>query len=185
MLEFSLQAAADRLKPELQQTVGCGSSLGPHRDSIMSTPLTFGGEETFSLPPDRLFAALTDLDQLAKTIPELVSSEKIDGRTLHSVVRPGFSFLRGTLRLSITVVDLQPPQSARMNVAADGIGAHITVESRLQIDPLDAGSRLTWTATVVELKGLVATISRGLISAAAERTIRNAWARLHAEVDAT
>jgi carbon monoxide dehydrogenase subunit G len=152
---------------------------------MATAPLTFGGEETFSVPPERLFAALTDLDQLTKTIPDLVSSEKIDDQTLHCVVRPGFSFLRGTLRLAITIVDRDTPKSASMRIAADGIGAHITIESRLQVDPIEGGSRLTWTAAVVELKGLVATISRGLISAAAERTIKKAWARVHAELDAT
>jgi carbon monoxide dehydrogenase subunit G len=151
----------------------------------MAAPLTFGGEETFSVSPERLFAALTDLDQLTKTIPDLVSSERIDDQTLHCVVRPGFSFLRGTLRLAIEIVDLDAPKSASMKIAADGIGAHFNIESRLQIDPIESGSRLIWTAAVVELKGLVATISRGLISAAAERTIKNAWARVHAEVDAT
>jgi carbon monoxide dehydrogenase subunit G len=151
----------------------------------MVAQLTFGGDETFSVPPERLFAALTELDQLTKTIPDLVSSETIDDQTLHCVVRPGFSFLRGTLRLAITIVDLDPPQSASMRIAADGIGAHINIESQLQIDPTEGGCKLTWTAAVIELKGLVATISRGLISAAAERTIRNAWARVHAELDGT
>jgi carbon monoxide dehydrogenase subunit G len=146
----------------------------------MPTPLAFGGSESFSVPPERLFAALTDLDELAATIPDVVSSERIDERMLNCVVRPGFSFLRGTMRLAITVVDLQPPQSARMSIAADGIGTHITVESQLHIEPADAGSKLDWTASVVELKGLVATVSRPLISAAAERTIQNAWVKIHA-----
>src|SRR4051812_43830427 len=77
--------------------------------NVMASPLTFGGEETFSVPPERLFAALTDLDQLTKIIPDLVSSERIDERTLKCVVRPGFSFLRGTLKLQISIIDRQPP----------------------------------------------------------------------------
>ena len=48
----------------------------------MAAPLTFGGEETFSVPPERLFSALTDLDQLTKIVPDLVSSERIDERML-------------------------------------------------------------------------------------------------------
>ena len=150
----------------------------------MATPLTFGGSVWFSVPPERLFAALTDLDELAATIPDLVSSQRIDDRTLHCVVRPGFSFLRGTLRLAISIVDLQSPQLARMSIAADGIGTHIAVESQLHIEAADAGSKLDWTASVVELKGLVATVSRPLISAAAERTLQNAWAKIHAKLDA-
>ncbi len=150
----------------------------------MATPLTFGGSESFSAPPERLFAALTDLDELAATIPDLVSSQRIDERTLNCVVRPGFSFLRGTLRLAISIVDLQPPHFARMAIAADGIGTHITVVSQLHVEAADCGSKLDWTAAVVDLKGLVATVSRPLISAAAERTIQNAWAKIHAKLGA-
>jgi uncharacterized protein len=149
----------------------------------VAIPLTFGGSESFSVPPERLFAALTDLDELAATIPDVVSSERIDERTLHCIVRPGFSFLRGTLRLAIKIVDSQLPQLARMTIAADGIGTHITVDSQLHIEAADGGSKLDWTASVVELKGLVATVSRPLISAAAERTIQNAWTKIHAKLD--
>ena len=146
--------------------------------------LTFGGDESFAVSPERLFAALTDLDRLPRSIPDLVSAEKTDERTLRCVVRPGFSFLRGTLKLTIAIVDLQPPTSARMQLSAAGIGTQIQVASELQIAPSESGSRLTWSATVVELKGLVATVSRPLIAAAAEKTIRQAWQRLHAELDA-
>jgi carbon monoxide dehydrogenase subunit G len=149
-----------------------------------ASPLTFGGTESFSASPERLFAALTDLGQLSKTIPDLVSSEQIDERTLKCVVRPGFSFLRGTLRLTISLGDSRPPESATMTVAAAGIGAQIRVASDLQIVPTPAGSQLTWSASIVELKGLVATISRPLISAAAEQVIQNAWRRVHADLDA-
>ncbi len=88
----------------------------------MPAPLTFGGKETLSAPPEQVFAALTDLDRLPRLIPELVSAEKIDDRTLNCVVRPGFSFLRGTLRMTIVVVDTNPPRTASMKVSATGIG---------------------------------------------------------------
>ncbi len=149
----------------------------------MAANLSFCGEETFSAPPERLFAALTDLPQLAKALPDVVSSEEVDERTLNCVVRPGFSFLRGTLKLHIVIADRHASESATMTVDADGIGAHIKIESRLQIAAFDGGSRLAWTANVVELKGLVATVSRPLISAAAERTIRKAWERVHASLE--
>jgi carbon monoxide dehydrogenase subunit G len=148
----------------------------------MSASLTFGGNETFSAPPEQVFAALTDLDRLPSLIPDLVSAEKVDDRTLNCVVRPGFSFLRGTLRMTIEIVDRVSPKSASMKVSASGMGAQIEIASSLEIAPKDSGSALTWSATVTELKGLVATISRPLISAAADQVIRKAWQRLHAEL---
>ena len=148
----------------------------------MPAPLTFGGNESFSAPPEQVFAALTNLERLPRIIPDLVSSEKVDDRTLNCVVRPGFSFLRGTLRMTITIVELKPPESASMKVLAAGIGAQIEVVSSLDVAATDSGSALAWSASVTELKGLVATISRPLISAAADQVIRKAWQRLHAEL---
>jgi carbon monoxide dehydrogenase subunit G len=150
----------------------------------MPAPLTFGGNETFSAPPEQVFAALTDLDRLPRLIPELVSAEKVDDRTLNCVVRPGFSFLRGTLRMMISIIDMNAPKTASMKVSATGIGAQIEVASALEITPTDSGSALNWSASVTELKGLVATISRPLIAAAADQVIRNSWQRLRAELTA-
>ncbi len=135
----------------------------------------FGGQEPFRAPPEKLFALLTDLDALAATIPDLVSSEKIDDRMLKCVVRPGFSFLRGTMKLAISVGETSPPTSATMNVDAQGIGVSMKVTSRLAISPEGEGSRLDWTANVCELKGLIAAVSPGLIKAAADQVIRHAW----------
>jgi carbon monoxide dehydrogenase subunit G len=145
----------------------------------MSTaPLIFGGEEMFASSPERVFDLLTDLDQLAATIPDLVSAEKTDERTLQCVVRPGFSFLRGTLRVTIALGEIERPVSAEMHVAAKGIGTQIGVESRIHIAADPIGTKLTWTAEIAVLKGLVATIGRTLISAAAEQVIRGAWQRI-------
>jgi hypothetical protein len=148
-----------------------------------TAPLTFGGEETLAAPPERVFDLLTDLDQLAATIPDLVSAEKTDERTLQCVVRPGFSFLRGTLRVTIVLGEIERPVSAAMHVAAKGIGTQIGIESHIRIAADPAGTKLTWTAEVVELKGLVATVGRSLITAAAEQVIRGAWQRIRERLE--
>ena len=67
----------------------------------MANNLEFGGTEQFAAEPEKLYALLTDLDAMAGTIPDLVSAERVELRTLKCVVRPGFSFLRGTMRLPL------------------------------------------------------------------------------------
>jgi carbon monoxide dehydrogenase subunit G len=129
-----------------------------------------------------LFAQLTDLDQLAATIPDLVSSERVDECTLRCVVRPGFSFLRGTLKATIALSEVRPPEEATMNVAASGIGTSLSVASKLRIAPEGEGSRLIWEATVSDLKGLVAALSPTLIKAAADQVIRHAWQQIRAKL---
>ena len=56
------------------------------------------------------------------------------------------------------------------------------MESQLRLSPESTGTRLTWSAAVVELRGLVATLSRSLIAAAAEKQIQATWQRIREQV---
>jgi carbon monoxide dehydrogenase subunit G len=142
---------------------------------VGKVPIEFGGEERFAASAERVYALVTDLGAMAETIPDLVSAEKADARTLKCVVRPGFSFLRGTLRMAIALGECQPPDQAAMNVEAQGIGLSMRVASQLQVAREGDGSRLEWTARVEELRGLIAAVSPGLIRAAADQVIRHTW----------
>ena len=142
----------------------------------------FGGEERFAAPPEKVYGLLTDLDAMAATIPDLVSSEKVDGRTLRCVVRPGFSFLRGTMKLTISLGDCQPTEHATMSVAAQGIGVSMDVVSQLDIEPVGDGSLLKWSARIEQLKGLISAVSPALIKAAADQVIRHAWTEVRKQL---
>ncbi|MEX0586431.1 MAG: SRPBCC domain-containing protein [Pirellulales bacterium] len=136
------------------------------------------GDESFGVSAEQLFAKLVDLDFLASVLPDVESCQKVDSATLSCVVRPGFSFLRGRLTVTIAVAEQNPPVSARLDVTSKGIGTTIRVDARLEIDPCPAGSHLRWRMQVVELKGLVAAVSRSLIAGAAEEVIRKTMQRV-------
>jgi len=147
-----------------------------------TSPTQFDGEEQFTVEPARLFTVLTDLDVIAAMIPDLVSHQRVDPQTLECVVRPGFSFLRGTMKLAIRLGDLVPPEKAMMHVAAQGIGIGMKVDSRLEISSTPTGSQLKWQAEIRELKGLIATVSPALVRAAADQVVRQAWQLVHQRV---
>ena len=105
--------------------------------------LQFGGEEQFAAPPEKVFALLTDLDGLGASIPDLVAAKRVDDRTLECTVRPGFSFLRGTMKLRITLDELAPPSATVMKIDSSGIGVAMKIVSRLTLTPDAAGTKLT------------------------------------------
>ena len=149
---------------------------------MSNEPSEFGGEEHFQATPERLYAQLTDLDAMTRTIPDLLSAERAEDGSLQCVVRPGFSFLRGTLKLTIGLADLQPPSHAAMRVAAQGIGVSMRILSHLNIAADGDGSKLVWDARLEERKGLAAALSPGLIKAAADQVIRHAWAQVRGQL---
>jgi carbon monoxide dehydrogenase subunit G len=149
---------------------------------MSSSPTQFSGEEQFTVEPARLYAVMTDLDVVTAMIPDLVSHRRVDPQTLECVVRPGFSFLRGTMKLTIGLADLVPPEKATMNVAAAGIGIGMQVRSFLEISAAPGGSLLKWQAEVHHLKGLIATVSPSLVRAAADQVVHQAWKMVHERV---
>jgi 2-furoyl-CoA dehydrogenase large subunit len=144
--------------------------------------MEFGGEEHFAASAERLYALLTNLNAMAGTIPDLVSSEAVDENTLKCVVKPGFSFLRGTMRLTISLGEREAPQRAAMNVEAQGIGVGMGIVSQLHIVPEGTGSRLEWNARIEQVKGLISAVSPSLIKAAADQVIRHAWSSVRKEL---
>jgi carbon monoxide dehydrogenase subunit G len=150
----------------------------------MAGSMQFGGEETFAAPIERVYQLLTDLDGLPASIPDLASSKRLPDGTLEAVVRPGFSFLRGTMKLKIALDELTPPTNATMRIDGSGIGVSMKVASRMKLEPLADGAqtKLSWTADVTDLKGLVATVSPGLVKAAADQVLQSGWAAVHAKL---
>ena len=146
----------------------------------------FSGEENLAATPERVFAALTDLDLLAQSIPGLVSSERIDDRTLRAVVRPGFSFLRANLRLYVSLTESTPATAASLCITAQSIGVSMRVDSRMKIQGNGDGKATTvrWEARVGELSGLVAAVGPSLIRAAADKVIRDGWDSLRKKLEA-
>ncbi|MDW8263572.1 MAG: SRPBCC domain-containing protein [Phycisphaerales bacterium] len=143
------------------------------------------GEEIFNTPPARLFEALTDLDDLARNIPDVQSASRIDAQTLLCTVKPGFSFLRGTLKSRICLLEARPQEHVRLSVSATGIGMGMEIDARLTIQPHEQGrkSRLLWEAQVTSRSGLISAVPAGLILGAAEKTVREGWEKLRRRVE--
>lgn len=104
--------------------------------------MQFAGEELFAQNPDVLWTRLTDLNFMARTIPGLDTVSRSEPGLLECRVRPGFSFLRGTLDISIELADPQPPRAARLHIRAKGIGASIVVETALDLAQIEPAAPL-------------------------------------------
>ena len=144
--------------------------------------LRFEGDRDFPQPPAELFAKLTDARFLVTCIPDVegVADQEPD-RAVFSV-RPGLAFVRGTLEVTLQVVEKTPPTSARMSLVSKGIGSSSTVEATLTLAPHDAGTRMHWIAEVKELGGLLKMVPQGLIRGAAQKVLDDAWKAVEAKL---
>ncbi len=135
----------------------------------------FTGQEVLAVSIDKAMHALRDLEGVAKSMSDVESVERADANTLKLVVRPGFSFMRGTMRTTLSCKETAP-QTLTLVATSAGIGMGITVESVMKFSSTAAQeTRIDWTACVTERKGLVSAVGQSLIKAAADKVLKDGW----------
>jgi carbon monoxide dehydrogenase subunit G len=144
----------------------------------------FEGDREFSLSQEESWAKLTDARFLVQCIPDVESVTEQEADQAQLVLRPGFSFVRGTLEVSLRVVDAVHPSSARVLLQSKGIGNSSDVEAALQVTPREGGSRVHWAAEIKSLGGLLKMVPSGLIQGAAQKVIADVWSRVEASLSA-
>ena len=137
--------------------------------------IQFAGERTFPLPPDGLFAKLRDARFLVECVPDsqvLGTPTETEGQCR---VRPGFSFVRGSMDVTLSLKEATPPGTLRWHLTSKGIGSSSVVETVLHLKAAASGTQVEWTAEVRELGGLLKIVPSGLIRGAAQKVIEDLW----------
>jgi carbon monoxide dehydrogenase subunit G len=140
------------------------------------------GDKDFPQTPSALWAKLSNGQFLAECVPGMVSIKDASPESAVVVLRPGFSFVRGTLEVTLRRVEATPETALRYEILGKGIGSSSTVESTLTLAAQEAGTRVHWVADITNLGGLLKAIPQGLIQASAERVILDTWTAIEAKV---
>jgi carbon monoxide dehydrogenase subunit G len=135
----------------------------------------FEGERIFLLPPDKLWPKLRDAAYLARCIPDGTPHDGATRDKAACTVRPGFSFMRGSIDVTIEVLGGQEPTSLKFSQKSKGIGSSSEVETALTLSPCEEGTKVTWRAEVKSLGGLFKMVPSGLIRGAAQKVIEDVW----------
>jgi carbon monoxide dehydrogenase subunit G len=142
----------------------------------------FEGERDFALPPQALWDKLSDARFLVTCIPDVQSVARAEPGEAVCTIRPGFAFVRGTLELTLRVVEAVPAQSVRALVLSKGMGNSSTVEATLALAPHESGTRVHWVAQVKEMGGLLKMVPQGLVRGAAQKVVADAWTAVEARL---
>jgi carbon monoxide dehydrogenase subunit G len=143
------------------------------------------GDRDFTQPPSAIWAKLSNGQFLAECVPGMVSIKDASPESAVIVLKPGFSFVRGTLEVTLRRVEATPETALRYEILGKGIGSSSTVESALTLTPEGTGTRVHWVADITNLGGLLKAIPQGLIKASAERVILDTWAAVNEKLPAS
>jgi uncharacterized protein len=144
--------------------------------------LHFEGEKEFRHPVADVWAKLSDARFLVKCVPGVETVVRSEPTEAVWTLRPGLSFVRGTLEITLKVVETVPDSSVNLTVTSKGIGSSSDVEAALRLTPEGDGTRVAWTADVKSLGGLLKALPQGLLKASAQKVIGDIWAAVEAKL---
>jgi carbon monoxide dehydrogenase subunit G len=145
--------------------------------------LRFDGQKDFlQLTPEKLWEKLSDARFLVQCVPDVHEVSRQERGDAAFTLRPGFAFIRGTLQVTMRVVEAMSPGSVKLALTSKGIGTSSEVEAVLAISALDSGSRVNWTTEVKQLGGLLKAVPKGLIQGAAQKVVNDAWNAVEAKL---
>jgi uncharacterized protein len=140
--------------------------------------MQFAGEKELPLPPKAVFAKLSDARFLVECIPGREATRQAEQNIATFTQRPGFAFMRGTLELTIQILEATPDRTIKYALRSKGIGSTSDVETILTLTPKGAGTHVLWNVEVKSLGGLLKAVPGGLIQGAAQKIIADVWQEL-------
>ncbi len=144
--------------------------------------LHFEGDKEFLQGPAEVWNQLSDARFLVQCIPGLETVAEATPTLARCILRPGFSFVRGTLEVTLTVVEALADRLTRVLVQGKGIGSTSAVEVALELAPGEQGTQAHWTADIKELGGLLKAVPQGLIKASAQKVIADLFVAVDARL---
>jgi len=135
----------------------------------------FEGERVVGLLPEQLWPKLRDAAFLATCIPDGTPHEGGTRDQAVCTVRPGFSFMRGSIDITIDVLGGDEPKTLIYSQKSAGLGTSSEVETLLTLTAHEHGTKIVWRAEVKSLGGLLKLVPTGLIRGAAQKVIDDVW----------
>jgi carbon monoxide dehydrogenase subunit G len=144
--------------------------------------LKFAGDKDLPQAPSDVWSKLSDARFLAECIPGRESVRVSEPRRLECTLRPGFAFVRGTLELTLEIVQAVPDSLVELTLKTRGIGTTSEVAATLTLTPQGSGTHLHWDINLVTLGGLLKAVPQGLLQAAAQKVIGDALSSLETKL---
>ena len=134
------------------------------------------GERRFDAPPEAVYRALTDPDEMAEAFSaiERIDAERDEWTVTARPPLPGGFRLRFSVRLE----KLREPEHARLLAWGKSLGGRISIDSSFDLEPDGTGAIMRWAAEI-DAAGILSGLSSQALGPAASHQAERALERLN------
>jgi uncharacterized protein len=131
----------------------------------------------FTVPREKVFAALVDPSVLQKCIDGCEKMEKTGEDCYAAHLKIGVAGIKGTYVGQIRIADQNPPESFTLQAEGKGSPGWVKGTGKIQISPKDEGSEIRCEAEG-QVGGLIAAVGSRLVEAAGKKMMHEFFLKL-------
>ncbi len=129
----------------------------------------FEGNLRIEAPRERVWAFLTDPEEVGKCAPGLESLEVLEpGRKFRVVSAVGFGTIKARFTSDVEWTDLDPPNRAGMKAHGTAPGSAVDATSSMVLSDAEGATDLAWTADVTVV-GTIASLAARLMGGVTQK----------------
>ena len=144
--------------------------------------LQFDGKKTLVQNSETCWTKLCDAGFLGRCIPNAESVIQSGPNKIQIKLRPGVSFVRGTLDVTIQIEKGEPGKSVRYSIHSRAIGSTSDAAATVRLEPAPVGTEVQWIVVIKTLGGLLKAVPQGLIKASAQKVITDIWSAVERQL---
>ena len=144
----------------------------------------FEGTVQINAPRDRVWAFVTDPNQVGQCGPGVESIEVIDDTHFKATAKVGVGFISARFVVNLEFVDLDAPSAATIKAHGQAPGSAVDADARMQLSDGDGGgTTMDWSAEV-NIAGTIASVGARLIEGTANKMIGQTFDCMRTKLEA-
>ena len=132
--------------------------------------MKINGKSTIDAPQDQVWAALNDIEVLARIVPGCERLDQVGDNEYEGTVKIGIQSIKGTYSGKIRIEDIQPPRHYRLVAAGRSANGVVDGAGTVDLEEQDGQTILTYTGDA-QIGGTLASVGQRLIEGASKQLI--------------
>ena len=147
--------------------------------------MQFSGAVDIAAPRDRVFAFVTDPEQVGSCGPGVESIEIVDETHFRARAKVGMGFISARFVVDVELAERRPPDVAVIRARGQAPGSAVDAEARMNLvdGPTPGTTTMVWAAEV-HIGGTLANVGARMIEGTADKMIGQTFDCIRAKLTA-